>query len=268
MKIINNWKTRELVFDFTKTETITDSNKCKLCNSDGESRRCYGGNGWGKYCLKCCPWPVILDYKGGDMALNASVGKEMEIVPAGTYKGRCFKVIDLGTHQNEMFNNWQHQVMIVWELPETQMEDKQPFAVTGFYTLSLNAKSNLRKILVSWRGKEFMNDEEAENLDLLTLCGVPAFLNIIHNKNGYANVASVLPLKKKECPPAINPACGFSFENFNAEVLSGFSDKLQGKIKTSKEYLEIQGNVNYDENVAESNAVPTTDDIEEDQIPF
>lgn len=266
MRITNNWKTNEIILDFTKQETNT--NKCKLCNGSGERRFCYSSKGWGYYCLKCCSWPVILDYKGGDMALNAPVGKEMEIVPAGTYKARCFKVIDLGTHHSEMFNNWQHQIMIVWELPETQMEDKQPFAVTGFYTLSLNAKSNLRKILVSWRGKEFATDEEAESLDLLRLCGVPAFLNIIHNKKGYANVANVLPLKKDECPSQINVSCAFSFESFNADVLGKFSDKLQEKIKTSKEYLEIQENVNYasveDVNVEEA----SVDDIEEEVIIF
>lgn len=215
------------------------------------------------------------------MALKAPVGKEMEIVPAGTYKARCFKVIDLGTHHSEMFNNWQHQIMIVWELPETQMEDKQPFVVTGFYTLSLNAKSNLRKILVSWRGKEFMNDEEAESLDLLKLCGVPAFLNIIHNK-GYANVANVLPLKKDECPPQVNANCVFSFESFNAEVLGKFSDKLQEKIKTSKEYLEMQEidkDISFyasveDVNVKDASVTlgnfpsASVDDIAEQDIPF
>ena len=61
MIITNNWKTKELVFDFTKTKTMPSSNKCKICNTDGKNRYRYGGKGWGYYCLTCKPLPVSSD---------------------------------------------------------------------------------------------------------------------------------------------------------------------------------------------------------------
>ncbi len=61
MKTINNWKTNELIFDFTKQKSRT--NKCKLCNREGERRYCFSSKGWGQYCLKCCPLPIALKYR-------------------------------------------------------------------------------------------------------------------------------------------------------------------------------------------------------------
>ena len=181
------------------------------------------------------------------MPLTAKAGKDFEIVEAGVHKGRCIKIIDLGTHETiwqDVVQN-KHKIMIMFELPETVMlkgDNKgKPFAVSLFVTLSLHKKSTLRPLLVGWRGKDF-TEKEAENFDILKLLDIPALINVIHNESDgtiYANIASIMPLKKSECPVRINPLLTFSLEEFNQTIFESLSENLQKKISASEEYQQL-----------------------------
>lgn len=177
------------------------------------------------------------------MALNAKAGKEFEIVEPGMHKARCVKIIDLGTHEYEYQGQSQekHKILIMFELPECLMKDGKPFAATLWPTLSLHKKSQLRPLLVSWRGRDF-TEVEASNFDVLKLLDTTCLLNIIHNKvgdNTYANIAAIMPLRKTECPARINPLVSFSLSDFDEEVFKSLSEKLQEKIKESREFREL-----------------------------
>lgn len=208
------------------------------------------------------------------MALIAKAGKSFEIVEAGMHKARCIKIIDFGTHDYE----WQgvsvqkHKIMIMFELPDTVMQEGEnagkPFAIALFPTLSLHKKSQLRPLLVSWRGRDF-TEEEAGNFDMFKLLDVPALLNIIHNKQGdnvYANIAAIMPLKKSECPERFNPLVSFSLSDYNEAVFRSLSEKMQEKIKDSIEWKalskkEIDKEINVEETFGSQN-------MEEEEAPF
>ena len=123
-----------------------------------------------------------------------------ELIEAGVHLGLCYGVIDLGTQkvtfQNEI--KLQRKVRILFELPNLKKEFKagegeKPFSISKEYTLSLDAKANLYKDLVSWRGKQF-SEEELEGFDISKLLGKPCQIQIIHKqgKNGdYAAIQSL-----------------------------------------------------------------------------
>ena len=200
------------------------------------------------------------------------------MTPAGVHKARCIKVIDLGTHEIEYKGELQlkHKIMIMFELPETVMEHGQnagkPFAISLFTTLSLHKQSRLRPLLVGWRGKDFTEDE-AGNFDMLKLLDVPAYLNVIHTEDEgktYANIASIMPLKKSNCPERFNGLVGFSLSDYNDKVFNSLSEKIQEKIKESLEFKELLNPNNQELDVEETfgNQNVDADDNNLEEAPF
>lgn len=168
---------------------------------------------------------------------------EMEIVEPGLHKARCIRVIDRGTHKSERYGNYSHQLMIMFELPETEITEGeakgQPFSVCIFPNLTIGEKSNLRKYIVGWLGRGITAQEEEDGFDVMSLLDKTAYLNIIHNEsNGqtYANVASISPLKDEECPARINDLQKFDLDNFDQAEFDALSEKMQEYIKLSREW--------------------------------
>jgi hypothetical protein len=111
---------------------------------------------------------------------------QRELIPSGNYIARCYQMLEIGTVQEIIMGQPKtlKKVRIGWELPEetrtfSQDKGEQPFVISQEFTLSMNEKSNLRKVLASWRGKDF-SDKEAEAFDITKLLGVPCMLNVIH----------------------------------------------------------------------------------------
>lgn len=127
--------------------------------------------------------------------------------PAGAHPAICCDVVDLGILEVSYNGktNKQHKIKIVWQLDEDR-DDGSPFRVQKRYTLSLHEKSNLRKDLAAWRGRDF-SAEELEGFELDTLIAVPALLNVIHapGRDGqtWANIASLMRLPKQMSAPKI-----------------------------------------------------------------
>lgn len=204
--------------------------------------------------------------------------REYELAPAGVHKARCVRVIDLGSHFNTKWNKIQRKVLFQFELAETKMENGTPFAVIRKYTLSMTGgvwKTDLRKALESWRGKPF-NDNEAKDFDILSILGVPATLNIIHNQDDgktYANFNEPIPLSQKDCPERINELIGFSLDDYNQETFDKIPEYFQEIIKDSQEYKVLMDNSGNDDSVQDSVSgyqvvVETNSDIAEEEIPF
>jgi hypothetical protein len=108
------------------------------------------------------------------------------------------------------------------------------------YTLSHNAKANLRIDLESWYGQAFDEKrlDEVGGFDLEKLIGRPALLNVVHSADGkFANVASVNPLPVGMTPPAPRmSSLVFSLEPFDQATFDKLSDGIQTYIKESEEY--------------------------------
>jgi hypothetical protein len=187
------------------------------------------------------------------MAITAKKGEafEKELIEAGNYVARCYKMIEIGTVDEEFLGvkKQMHKVRIGWELP-TELKTfnpekgEQPCVIDKEYTLSLADKANLRKDLQSWRGKAF-SDDEAEAFDITKLLGVPCMLNIIHVQGKkdptktYQAIGSVSPMPKGlVCPPQVNDTFVFDYENFDDEKFNSLPDFLKEQIVKTPEYKE------------------------------
>jgi hypothetical protein len=188
------------------------------------------------------------------MAITATKTQtfERELIPAGNYVARCYRMIEIGTVPTEYMGEQKmvHKVRIGWELPtETKVfnEEKgeQPFVIDKEYTLSLGEKANLRRDLQSWRGKAF-TDQEAEAFDITKLLGVPCMLNIIHVQGKkdptktYQAIGSISPMPKGlECPTQINPTFVFELESFDVEKFNSLPDFIKEQIMESEQYKSL-----------------------------
>jgi hypothetical protein len=213
--------------------------------------------------------------KGGE-------GMDFEPAPAGNNIGICYMVLDLGTHYNEMYDNWRHQCFIGFELPaeirtwkdKEGKEQSAPFTVGEFYTTSLNEKANLRKHLESWRGRPFTEDE-LEGFDSRNILGKPAMVNVIHtlNKKGNkkAKISSISPpVKGMPIPTAVHDQIFFSLdkEDFSHEAFEKLPDGFKDIVQRSKEWQAL-----HSQDPAEQDDVFVDDEIPDftgkaDDIPF
>ena len=176
-----------------------------------------------------------------------------------TYQAVCYGIVDLGTHYSEKYKKESSQVAILWELPRcrvTTEHDSYSRFVTGIYTFSYAPKSNLRKILDSWRGK-VMTKEEENTFDLFTMLGKSCLLQVV-NKEGsdgkiYSNIGNITSLMDgMDELKAERPLIEYAMADNGWDVPATVPDWLIEKIKKSKEFINYQ---------------PTVTEPEED-IPF
>lgn len=176
-------------------------------------------------------------------------GSDFQQAPAGSHVARCIRLIDLGTQTSEYQGQVNHksQVLVSWELchelydyeDENKQRVQKPFLVSAFYTNSLGEKANLRKDLISWRGRDFTK-EELEKFDLQTILGAPCIVSVVLNDKGKAKVEGVLKLTKgTEAPNCVNKPYAFWLDEFNKDVFDNLSKGIKEIIEKSPEYQEI-----------------------------
>lgn len=128
-------------------------------------------------------------------------GGDFHLLPVGNYQATAYDIWDLGLQRGEYKGkiNILHKIVIGFEVSEriasTDEWNGKRFTIPQFYTLSLGKKSNLRKDLESWRGKQF-TEEELKGFKLSTILGANCFLNVIHNDNQRAKISAVTALPK------------------------------------------------------------------------
>lgn len=196
------------------------------------------------------------------MATKATGGakKEFKLVPAGTHLARCYQFLHIGNVPNT-FPGAQsaviNKIRLTWELPDEKVsfkegEEPKPFSISQDYTLSMNEKANLRKMVQSWLGQK-MTDEEATDFDVETLVGKPCLLTIVHTTKGdktYASVNNVTALPgKMECPAAINAPSVINWETMTVDAFNALPEFLQKKMQEAAEYRAF----------AEANNINVTD---------
>lgn len=185
---------------------------------------------------------------------KASSSVERELIPAGNYVARCYRMVEIGTVPTEYLGveKMTHKVRFGWELP-TELKvykpenGEQPLIIDKEYTLSLADKANLRKDLKSWRGKDF-TPVEAEGFDVSKLLGVPCMLNIIHVQGKkdatktYEAIGSISPMPKgMACPDQINQTFIFDFDNYDLDKFNSLPDFIKEQIRSSNEYKSMHG---------------------------
>jgi len=160
-------------------------------------------------------------------------------------------VIDLGHQWNEFEGKgkWTEQVYIGFEIPSHRIEVEidgekrdMPRVLSRIFTNSIHPKSNLGPMLVSWRGREF-TQEEADEFDLTTIVGVSCLLSVIikedgkHNKiTGIGKAIDGMPKLKPEAQTII-----YSMNEdgtANEDIPDGIPDWVVKIVKQSHEFTK------------------------------
>lgn len=181
--------------------------------------------------------------------------KETELPPKGTFPARCYQMIHIGTIKEKYKGEEKlcNKVRIGFELPTEQKifdetKGEQPFVISQEYTLSMGQKSKLKALLESWRGESF-SKEEMKGFDITEMIGEPCLISIAHKESEsgsmYAQITSITqPMKGLDIPKLINDPIIVSFDSIDfIEQLEQLPDFLQEKIKSSKEYFELTGEI-------------------------
>lgn len=187
------------------------------------------------------------------MAIIATTNSNTrEPIEAGNYLARCYQMIQVGT-VTEVINGEAKvlpKVRIGWEFPNdkkvfNEERGPEPIVFNEEYTLSMHEKASLRKMLASWRGKDFTPDE-AKAFDITVLIGKACFVNIIHTPSKrdplkiYAKIGSVSSVPKGvEVPAQILPSFILSYDDFSFEKFETLPDFIKDKMKTSAEFIAM-----------------------------
>ena len=121
--------------------------------------------------------------------------------PPGLHEAVLVDIIDLGEVEEEYQGekSIKHKMKLVWQLKSRNQKTGERFQVRATYTQSLGDSSNFRKMLISWRGRDFKPEELAKfKADIEVLIGKNCQLNVTHaisrsTGNEYAKVSAVLP---------------------------------------------------------------------------
>lgn len=205
--------------------------------------------------------------------IASNKGGDFKAVPPGNYIARCFRLVDLGHQTNEKFGNSTHKIRIDWEVfgeddvsgaPLTVERDGKamPMTIGADYTVSLNEKATLRKVLAAWRGRNFSADE-LKAFDISKLLGAYCLLNVTtsESSNGktYSNVSSVAPLPKAMAaskPAGVHPLTKFDIDNPDMDIFNELPKFLQDRIKAAPEWAATPAKA------------PKQEQFAEDDIPF
>lgn len=164
-------------------------------------------------------------------------------ISEGLHEAICIGLYDLGVVYDDKFKKSSEKVIIQWELiDETyELDGKELRRTTSkTFTKSFNEKSNLRKTLKSWRGRDF-TAAELDLFDLRNILGTPCQLQISHSVSGdktYANIDSVVSFgRNKEKPVVENTPFAFDLdaESWEADLLK-CPEWIQERVKRSETY--------------------------------
>lgn len=209
---------------------------------------------------------------------------DSDIPAAENHPAVCVAIVDLGS-TTETFKgdgdkgprtSTVRKVYIAWELTASKMSGlKNANHVLGNrYTLSLNSKATLGKLIKDWRGAPLGENEE---FDISVLLGKPCLLNVTHykgEKRTYANVGSITKLPKgMECPKALlQPyiwAIGDGpFVPPGWLPLYCYGEKIADIIKDSPEWKALETGAQADDAFGGEEEETAEDPLEGSNIPF
>ena len=221
------------------------------------------------------------------LTISESGGGSFEQAPKGNHNATCYRLIDVGTHDEtyEGETKQRHSIFIYWELNDTKMEDGRPFSIMKQYTLSLNEKSALYKDLCAWRKKQF-TQEELGGFDLTNILGVSCDLDIGETSTGKSKVVAVYsPDGGAKKTPTVNEQIAFDIDEYvdgNKDMISSWvdlpswvqtkiDDSFEVKARDSKQAKE--GNTGDFASLESLNEpkeknFPDDDELKEEDLPF
>lgn len=174
------------------------------------------------------------------MALTGKVGGDFQTTGEGVHLATCISVFDLGTQSGGKFGA-KHKVYLCFELSDEPREfEGTTYNAKAFTecTISMHEKATLRKLVESWAGRKF-TDEEAESFDLLKLAGKGASVMTVNNDAGYPKIVAVKPVPKgAKVPP---PLAKVQTYEMGQALPEGLPEWLMKKITSAPEFCEDGG---------------------------
>jgi hypothetical protein len=158
--------------------------------------------------------------------------------------------VDLGTHTEDGNYGIQtnRKIRFSWELPDElhvfdQEKGPQPFAVHRILNFVISPRSNFQKMLESWRGRAFTEDE-LENFEIKKVVGAPCMVTIVHATKGaqtYANVDTVAPLPTKWkaiMAAPVNQPIYYEIEMGQNAIFKGLPEWIRQQIANCNEWKD------------------------------
>ena len=179
-------------------------------------------------------------------------GSSIPPIDAGTYPAVCVGIVDLGEQYSETFKKYSDKLLIIWEIPSQTIEidgEPKPRWISKDFAASLHEKSGLHKMLVSWRGKAFSEQELTEDANgfmqfsVLEMLGAGCFLQIIMEEKDsgmYNKITSVISLPSgMTAPTTETPLISFDIDAWDDEVFNSLPEWIRERIKKSTQYQKL-----------------------------
>lgn len=181
-------------------------------------------------------------------------------ISEGLHPAVCIGVYDIGLQYEEKFQKSSEKVIFTWEILDETIEldgKEERRTISKTFTKSFFERSNLRKMLKSWRGREF-TAEELKAFDLRNVLGAACQLQITHSNNNdriYANIDSVVSYPKnmpKPQPNTLPVAFDLDVDTWEADM-ELLPEWVQERIKQSTTYTDRMAERPFN---AEDDAIP------------
>lgn len=186
------------------------------------------------------------------LKIKKKSGSSVPPLDAGTYLAVCVGIVDLGEQYSDAFKKYNDRQIFIWEIPSQTVQidgEEKPRFLNKEFTSSLHEKSDLHKMLVSWRGKAFTEQELADGEDgfmrfsVLDMLGAGCFLQVIVDEKDsgiYNKITSVIGLPVgMDAPTAKTTPYSFDVDTWDDETFKTLPDWIQDKIKKSTQYKTL-----------------------------
>ncbi len=203
------------------------------------------------------------------MPIAKEQSKTFTPVPAGSHIGRAIHCISLGTQPAQAQFLPTFKVLIGWEIPDEMIINAEkvemPMIISKEYSLSLGKKSNLRRDLEGWRGREFTG-EELKGFQVENILDKTCLLNVIHKTsasgNVYAVISGISPLPKGvSCKPRVHDMVHFEIEDGKScPAWLKIPQFIQKKIEQCEEWIHPAA--------AQSEPEQAHGTVSDDDVPF
>ena len=165
----------------------------------------------------------------------------VELCPAGTYVGRCCRLVDMGTQLSTYQGTERSRrvLSLSFEIldDEVRRSDGTPFVVSRRFTLSFHEKAGLRGLLETWLQRPVTNSRQFDTDEVIGRFGLVTINHTARNDATWANVATVVPLPRGMAKPGpVNEALVYGVNFSGDDVLARLPEKMQEAIKSSPEY--------------------------------
>lgn len=201
------------------------------------------------------------------MSLKLKRKKRIAVPPldGGTYMGICIGTIDVGEQYNQHYKKYEDKLILLFEITGETVDvdgESKPRWLSNEYTASLGEKAKLRQHLVSWRSRDF-TDEELENFDIESMLGQPCMLTVIvkeTDSGAYNNITNITAVPKGvPAPTTEQELLAYDIDDRNEDVFEKLPEWIRNKIRKSTQFAENPPEDNLDKHAAEE-AEPAEDE--------